>query len=192
MHTRKLPSAWWYILPSILLIIGIGLIFYFVISVISNTDKGEGFIVPGSYELSIEEPGTYTIFHEYRTNIDGKYYETDEEISGLSLVLENEADGSMIELSSSGNSQYGNNGREGVSIASFRAKEPGTYILSAQYEDGQGPDVVLTISKDFVKSLLFGIGSVIAGIGFIVLSFISFIVVLLLRITRKNQTPAAI
>lgn len=190
MKTRKLPSAWWYILPALLLIIGIALASYFVINIISSADKGDGFVVPGSYELIIEEPGSYTIFHEYRTNIDGKYYDTDEDISGLSLVLENEVDGSVINLTSSGYSHYSNFGREGVSIASFRIKEPGTYILSAQYEDGQGPDVVLTISKDFVKSLLFGIGSMIAGIGFIVLSLISFIVVLLIRITRKNQTPA--
>lgn len=190
MNTRKLPSAWWYLLPSILLIIGIALVFYFVITIIFSTDQGEGFVVPGSYELLIEEPGTYTIFHEYRTNIDGKYYETDEEISGLSLILENKADGSMIELTSSGNSHYSNNGREGDSVASFRTGEPGTYILSAQYEDGQGPDVVLTISKDYVKSLMFGIGSMFAAIGFIGLSFISFIVVLLIRITRKNQTSA--
>lgn len=190
MNTRKLPSKWWYILPSILFIIAFAFVFNFVLTIISISDKEEGFVVPGSYELVIEEPGTYTIFHEYQTTIDGKYYDNDEDISGMSIILENKADGSIIELRAPANSNYSYNGRQGTSVAAFKVREPGTYILSAEYENGQGPDVVLTVSEDFVKSIMLSLGSIFAGIGFVILSIISFIVILIIRITRKKQTPA--
>ncbi len=184
MTTNKIPARKWYILPLLLLITAIGT---GIVSVSSNfhaIDEGERFAVPGSHVFTIDKPGKYTIFYEYRD--DNKLSE--EVINDLSLHLRNKTSGSIIELKRlSGYSSYSHFGRHGISIAGFQAEEPGTYILTADYE---GPEIVLTIVHDYVKSVLFMTGCIFAAVCLFILSILSFAGILFIRFIRKKEIPA--
>ncbi len=112
-------------------------------------------VAPGETELTLREPGNYTIFYEYHSVIGDKVYSTEESLSGLACVLVSKAKNSEIALSpSSMNSTYEFGGRSGRSIFDFKIYQPGVYALSAGYPQGQqGPEVVLAVGKDFTTGL---------------------------------------
>ena len=38
-------------------------------------------VVPGSSDITLPQPGEYTIFYEYRSMVDNRIYSTDQDIS---------------------------------------------------------------------------------------------------------------
>jgi hypothetical protein len=112
-------------------------------------------VVPGETDLTLREPGNYTISYEHHSVIGDKVYSTDESISGLRCVLVSKANNLKVALSpSSMNSTYEFGGRSGRSIFDFRIDQPGVYTISAGYPQGQqGPEVVLAVGKEITTGL---------------------------------------
>ena len=111
-------------------------------------------VVPGSTVLTLDAPGTYTIFHEADSVVDGKLYSAPN-IVGLSVKVTAEADGQQIAVVVPGfSSSYSINGRSGKSVLAFNIATPGRYRLSAQYASGRGePQTVLAIGRGFFGQL---------------------------------------
>jgi hypothetical protein len=120
-------------------------------------------VVPGVVTLDLDEPGSYTIFHESRSVIDGVLY-TSENVNGLRVTLRAEGSGKPVTIARpTMSSRYSISGHEGVSILSFDIAEPGRYRLSAAYDDAAGRGrTVLAIEHGFVARLLRTIAATIA------------------------------
>jgi len=169
MNTSKAPSKKGYALAGGILAIGIILCVVLLSLSLSSDNLDEQVVVPGFKELTFDKEGTYTIFYEYRSVVDGKVYQTDQSISGLQVLLEDKATNNPVELKNSTSSTFNVNGREGVSVFTFDIDEPGTYVLSAWYDGSQDTEVVLSVKEGFVQNLLFIVFGVISagGLGFI-------------------------
>ncbi|MFT6399456.1 MAG: hypothetical protein ACJAYU_004222 [Bradymonadia bacterium] len=130
-----------------------------VIAFMSLTSLADGLlqaVIPGSAELSLDEPGTYNVFHEYRSIVDGEVYSSGAvgpgsvsyqivDPGGLAVTLTP----LVVDLN------YSLNGRSGVGLASFEVPDGGVYSLSGAYPEGaSGPPVVLAVGKGFVGDLL--------------------------------------
>jgi hypothetical protein len=136
-------------------------------------------VVPGEHEIHLSDSGTYTVFYEYRSEVDGRVYATAQSLSGLLVALRSKDDFTEVALSSpSGSTTYSVGGRAGVSVLKFEIDEPGTYVLSADYAPGaDGPDVVLAIGKlNLLRTILIALaivfGPLIAGAFVIVRAFL--------------------
>lgn len=120
-------------------------------------------VVPGQAEFRLNEAGTYTIFHEYHSVVDGRAYALDA-LSGLQIIVRHR--GSAIELARpTVSSRYSVGSFAGRSLFQFEVNEPGVYLVRAVYGDGRKePQTVLAIDRNFVGSLVrtilqaFGIG----------------------------------
>lgn len=120
------------------------------------TDGLEQVVMPGSADITLVEPGTYHVFHESRSIVDGEVYSSG--AIGPTGVNYNVSDpnGELVTLTpTTADLNYSLNGRSGVGIASFEVVDGGVYSVSGAYPDGaSGPDVVLAVGQGFVGELL--------------------------------------
>ena len=128
-------------------------------------------VVPGTAEIHLSQPGDYTIFYEHESVVRNRVYSTAQQVSGLECTLVSKTTGVVIPLTrSTTNSTYSISGRSGRSLLEFHVDQPGTYLLTAQYAEGQtGPEIVLAIGQGFVTGILTavfgGLAIVFGGIG---------------------------
>jgi hypothetical protein len=126
------------------------------------------FVVPGSIELTLDQPGNYTIFHETESVVDGRLYSV-QNIGALQVAMIAETDGATIPIvMPTISSSYRIGSYSGKSAWAFAIAQPGHYRLTATYVGGQAePQTVLAIWRGFVGGLvrtIFGaIGSIFAG-----------------------------
>ena len=151
---KQPPTRGWYVLAAVLAITGAtvaGLFIYHRVT--TMTGRLIQVVVPGEAALPLQ-PGSYTIFHEYRSEVDGRVYSANS-LAGLHVELR-APDGRRIALTSpSGTSRYTIAGRAGVSVFTFEAPAQGIYSLTAAYEDGaRQPQTVLAIGTGFVMEIL--------------------------------------
>ena len=147
-------------------------------------------VVPGSTVLTLDEPGTYTIYHEADSAVDGKLYSAPN-IAGLSVKVAAEANGEQIAVVVPGfSSSYSIGGHSGKSVLAFDIATPGRYRLSAQYASGSsGVQTVLAISRGFVGRL---IGTIFGAIASVFAGFLAGLVLVLTTYfgRRKVLRPA--
>lgn len=158
------PSRWYYGLAILVFIIG-GLLFaWFLFRNLNGlAERLTQVIAPGKTDITLSEPGKYTVFYEYQSVVGNRVYSTGENLSGLECTLVSKTTDSPIKLSrSSMNSTYSIGGRSGVSILEFTIEKPGLYELSGSYSEGrEGPEVVLAIGHGFMGKLL---GTILGGL----------------------------
>lgn len=116
-------------------------------------------VVPGTHEIELLEPGTYTMFYEYCSVIDSKVYVTGEALPAEILVtLHQKAGDQHVDLQQpSMNNTYNMGGRAGMSLLEFKIDSPGTYIINARYAgDVEKPDIVLAVGQFKIFGVIFG------------------------------------
>jgi hypothetical protein len=130
-------------------------------------------LVPGDATLTVNRPGTYTIFFERETVMDGQYYSTKGDISGLRVRLIS-SNGAPISLSEpAAGTSYSIGGRSGVAVLACNLSQPGTYALEADYADGRrepqgvlaiGLGVGARIATTILAALALGGGAALAAL----------------------------
>jgi hypothetical protein len=127
-------------------------------------------VVPGAGELTLDQPGTYTVFHESESVVDGRVYVA-QDIAGLRVTVTAEADGKPIPVvTPSGRTTYNFGGHSGVSMLSFDIASPGRYRVSADYAGkSDEPQTVLAIGRvsigRIVRTIFAIIGAALVGFG---------------------------
>lgn len=179
--TGSAPGRWWYALAGLVLVAGLATAGVLAFRVADELPRAlTRVVVPGQTELALNEPGAYTIYHEYRTVVDGRVYSTGGELSSLQVTVET-FDGRPVTLDSPGGTfEYSIGGRSGVAVLTFRAQEPGTYRMSAHYPAGEGPEAVLAVGRGWDRDILVGflaaIGiALLAGAGALAITIITFL-----------------
>lgn len=118
-------------------------------------------VMPGSVTLDLGEAGTYTVFHERRSVVDGKSYSSDS-TAGLRLSVF-APDGTELNLTPSSGSTYTFNGREGRSLSTFQVVTPGQYRVTGTLPNGRTePKIVLALGVGVLGGMFKMIGLSIA------------------------------
>jgi hypothetical protein len=179
-----MPSRAWYVVAVLVAVGAIAAAVWLAVSRIGGMADGlVQVVVPGSADLMLDKPGTYTIFHERVSQAGGRLY-TSESISGLRVTVRSGKTGNDVALRRTAtSSQYNLGGRSGISAFAFDIDAPGTYRLTAAYDDGrQQPRTVLAVGTGFVGGLLSTIGLVLAvAFGGMAAGIVIAVVVLLKR-----------
>lgn len=164
------PGKGWYVLAAVVLLATIAGFTIFLLARLNGLGASLlQVVVPGEAQLNLVEPGSYTIFHEYNSVVDGRVYAVPV-LSGLRVSVTSPAGKTLALNAPSGTSRYSFAGREGTSIFTFQVGEPGTYRLAASYENGRAePRTVLSVGSGFVSSIIvtvmIGLLIMFAGIG---------------------------
>ena len=165
----KAPSPWFYAIGPAAIVITSAIAIVFFVLGIANMAPDTRVVVPGSHELELKR-GTYTVFYEYHSSVDGVAYSTGEYLDDMVVMVRSE-DGTEVvpveDTSMSTNYEIGS--RAGTSMFEFHIDEPGTYVLTALYEDGSTrPSVVLAVGRFSILKILIpavplGLGGFVVG-----------------------------
>jgi hypothetical protein len=167
-----------YVLAAICLLTGVGIAGWFVWTGISDLRGAlTRFVVPGNVDLTLDEPGLYTIFHESESVVDGKLY-TAPSIGGLRITVVGD-DGKTIAVATPNfGAHYAVGAHTGDAALVFSIAAPGRYRLSATYPSGEAePKTVLAVGRGFVGALLRMIFGALAS------AFVGFAAALALALT---------
>jgi hypothetical protein len=181
------PGRAFYALGIVILIAGIGFFVMFLFTgIVGLAGRTTRVVVPGEKELVLSEPGKYTVFHEYKSVIDGKVYASSPQLADLDITLRDQASEEKVKLSPTAvSSTYNIGGRSGYGVFDFRIDRPGTYLLSANYlEDRPGPETVLAVSHGFVTDL---VKLIFASIGILFGTLaVSILIIVITLVKRRN------
>jgi hypothetical protein len=172
---RLAPSRLWYVLAVAVALGGFIAMGSFLLVRIPEIGSGtHRVLAPGNEEITLAEPGEYTIFHESRSMMNGQVFNSPS-IVGLRILLTSVETGEQVPLGpTTGNFRYSYGSREGYSILGFKLEKAGRYRIATAFDDGYNtPRTVLAISKGFgftlfttiagALGLAFG-GLILAGI----------------------------
>lgn len=150
------PSPAYYGLGAAVILAGVGLFVYFLLTGIFHiTDNLTQIVVPGEAELTLQAHLNYTIFFEEQSVVNGQIFSIRETLSGLTCHVREQSAGTEVPLYPSHTSMnYNVNGRSGRSVLEFTPQASGAYRLTCDYEQGkQGPQAVLAIGAGFGRKL---------------------------------------
>jgi len=147
-------------------------------------------VVPGSADIDFPKSGTYAVYYEYRSVIDGVSYQGNEYLPSMRCQLSAKNTGESVKLDYStvkGN-VYTYPNRAGVMFKRISIDQPGSYNFSCQYPDGRTyPKIVLAVGpnliQEFLNIALKPIGAMLCGtfafvtagvISILILAFVAF------------------
>jgi hypothetical protein len=153
--TRSPPGRRWYVIAAIIAILGWTAMVVFLVSRLSDLTGGMvRAVVPGQVDVVLKEPGTYTIFHEYESTLDGRVYHVGD-VSGLNIRVRSQTGGQNIPLRSATGGRYRAMSNAGRSLFDFNVEAPGAYQIVASYDGGRKePQTVLAIGHGFAAGLV--------------------------------------
>ena len=185
-------SPVWFVVAGLIAVAGFaGSAFYLMPRIAAADARGMRVVVPGNVLLVFDKPGPYTIYHEKKSTVDGRYYAS-ENVDGLSLGLRSEATGAQVKLVEPKTStSYTIGNRSGTSIYAFTLDQPGRYRLAAKLAGGRSDaKAVLAIEQGMIGAMLGTIFGAIA-IAFAGLGVAGAIVFVVVWQRTKVTKPAA-
>jgi hypothetical protein len=165
----------WFVVAGVIALAGLAAAALYVMPRIATIDQGTiRVVVPGNAAVTLDRPGRYTIFHELRSIVDGRAYDS-RSVDGLRVALVAEAGGAPVALVKPNmSSEYEMGSRVGRSFLAFDIDQPGRFRLSASWPNGAAePKLVLAVNQGLMGGmfkLVFGaIGIASMGLGLAVL-----------------------
>ena len=181
----------WYLIAALVFVaggIGAGWTVWSNVSQIG--DAIVRFVVPGSGELVLNEPGTYSICHETDAVIDGRLTSVPT-IAGLKVTVTDETSGAAIPVTEAkGSMSYTVGGHSGVAVLAFDAPHPGRYRFAAAYDNGRSePKTVLTVDLGIFGRIFrtIGVAFGVGGVG----AALALTIVLVTALRRQKMRRAA-
>jgi hypothetical protein len=155
------PGRIRYLVALLIFLAGMAGMAAFLINRLSTMQDGmTRLVVPGEQAVPLTA-GSYTIFHETHSVIDGVVYSSPG-LGGL-VVTVTGPDGDAVPLSAAGAGRYSFGGHAGYSIFDFTAPVDGDYVVTGRYQaDGAGPETVIAVGAGFMSSLL---GTIFGSLG---------------------------
>jgi hypothetical protein len=150
------PSIWYYGLALLIVVAGFAVFALSIYGGISDMQSSLLQIVaPGNSELDLPDPGEYTIFYENNSYLDGKFYSTSEQISGLVVRVREKATGrELATYPAAGSFTYSMGSRSGRSIMAFKAPAAGIYQINSSYSGQAGPEIVLAVGTGVATGMI--------------------------------------
>jgi hypothetical protein len=181
-----MPGRIWYVIALVVFVAGVAAAGVFVYLRLNNLAKElVQVIVPGEADLTFSQPGTYTIYFEPESVVNGQVYRTAGDIAGLVVRLTS-SDGDPISLTApSFSSNYSIAGRSGEAVLTGTIEEPGQYHLTAAYADARNePQAVLAIGLGVPTKLITAI-FITLGIG--ICSFLVAVLVAIVTFVKRRR-----
>ncbi len=198
IEQRRGPGRWLYLLSFVIFFVGVVVAIILVVLSIRHfnnlTHSFTRVVAPGTATVQLTKTGTYTIFYEYQSQVDGQTYSTAETPPSLTVSIKSAQTGNPVEVRSSGSSSsYSIGSHAGVSVMSFNIDTPGAYEVTTAYSSGTpGPEVVLAIGHGFAKDLVGGIATILGSIGvFCGTSIIAIVLTLVVFFLRQRRPATA-
>lgn len=117
--------------PILFALIGIALLVLAAISIFAAfRDTGMRFLAPGETTVAITQPGDYTLWHESRAFIDGRFMTFEDALPpDTTITVLEQPDGATVPLRRAGNTSVEAGGTRRVAVAKLTLDRPGDYRI---------------------------------------------------------------
>jgi hypothetical protein len=134
---------------GLLLVVAVGLVVRGVNFSVGPPENPTRVTAPGTAEITLAQPGTYTISYEHQTVRNEPLTSIPSEVSAMHLELVSTASSAPVSIHAlPGDTGHVDGNTADVAIAEFNVDHPGTYALSARYSSGEpGPPASLRIER---------------------------------------------
>lgn len=151
-------SRLWFVVAGVIAIAGIaGAVSYLLPRLGGISARLTQFMVPGSATINLAEAGTYTIYHEDRSLVDGEYYSS-RAVDGLVVRVQSPSGRDVPVARTATTSSYSFGDRGGTSILEFTIDTPGAYRFTGTLRGRNQPRVVLAVGKGVVGAIFEMVG----------------------------------
>lgn len=156
------PGRGWYVVAIVVFLAGMAGMGAFLLDRLSHIADGlSRFVVPGEQTLTLA-PGSYTVFHESRSVIDGRIFDSPG-LGGLAVTVTSPAGAALALEPVTMSGRYDFGGHTGFATFDFTVAEPGDYTVAGRYPDAAGgPETVIAVGRGFIGSLF---GTIFGALG---------------------------
>ncbi|MHC4663192.1 MAG: hypothetical protein ACYS8W_16140 [Planctomycetota bacterium] len=138
------------------------------------------FALPGMKELELTETGFYSVYYEYQSRLDGKYYNSPNMFPDMKLSLKKKGEEKELVINRPENrsASYSWGDKSGKLQFEFAINEPGAYEFAGKYDAGNsGPELVLSVGQEDFGSFLWDF--LVAGVVAIIMICIVALILIL-------------
>lgn len=195
---RKKRSKWPWIIVVVLLLASFGLAAVglaraapAVRDLAKNGGEGlakrlpEPLLFPGTHTVNIDEPGSWKLFHESESLIDGRPVDSPPG-ADLEVSLRSRTTGEELVLKPTRITEtYNLPHRNATAIGQFEVKQTGEYELTAKRKDAPEAEFVLAVGKDVLMKAFGGAVRIVAIFALAGLCFLASVVLGIVLLVRR-------
>ena len=131
------------------------------------------FLVPGAGVIEVTAPGRYYLWHDYKTDFRGKYYQGPSTLQGAFTVSVRRENGSVVDYVVDSSTSYSLGNRARKSLGYVDVEEPGTLtfdvagdLKEAVFSVGRSElsEKLLGLAKGMISAVLCGLVGLVAVI----------------------------
>lgn len=163
-------SWFYYLFAPLAMLLAIALFVALLFGGLKSVDRSlTRVIVPGKTRVQLAKPGWYTIFYEYRSEVDGRMFDTGQQPPAMQCNLARGDTGAKVALQRPAtNANYTMTHSAGYSVLAFQSNAAGEYDFSCDFQPGySGEQVVLAmgtgIPAQIFKMVLSGLAALLLG-----------------------------
>jgi len=143
--------------------------FLLILPLFLNKSANSQFLIPGSKEVTVEKPGRYYLWNDFRTVYDGKSFSRSESIPDGLVIAVTDDSGKTLAFTSDSSTSSSVGGSSKNSIGFIEVSSPGKLIVSVS---GDAEERVFSFSQSiFPKLFLTILGG---GTASLLMAFIGF------------------
>jgi len=174
-QTTIRPGKTWYVIAAALLAVGVvAMPIWLVTNVVEVFSTAERFVAPGAKTFTLTEAGKYVLWHEAKTDFEGKHYSSPPALpDGVTIKVVQEETGQELPLEKALNASESTPSHESHSICTFTIDSAGDYGVTVTDLDSPRVlkvrrSVLDAMGWDIAQGIVFFLVCAIAGIAIIV------------------------
>jgi len=159
VNARATSGIGWFVAAGAVALAGIAIAAALLLRFFADYESPARFLAPGASSVTLERPGRYVIWHEYRTVFEGRSFDLPSRLPhGVRLEV-SAPDGSVLRTEPAAMTmKWGS--VERAAIVAFDAAMPGRYVVAAR---GDASPFVLAVGAAFGWPLAEALGGALAA-----------------------------
>ena len=166
-----------YIVAALIAFAGVAFAVVSVVRFVSGMAEPARFLAPGAATVEVAKPGSYVIWHEYRSLYEGRSYNAPPPLPGGMHLRVSDPVGGELRVIASGGSTFKSGTIERASVARFEVRIPGSHVVTVagDFEPrviAVGPDIMWPLFQTLALAIGGALLSLAAGGGLALYAFL--------------------
>jgi len=172
--------------PIVFLVFALPSVWLLVTGLADVTEGLVRFTAPGEATITIEDPGSYTVFHEYRSSFEGKVFSGPTTLPGMNIQMVGPGGVTPVVRASTTDFTYNFGSSAGYAVGSIEIERAGEYNVRSAYTSGSGDEVVLALGRGKFLSAFLSVGGIFGLIAAFVFAGLLWMLIFIVRMIRSR------
>ena len=124
-------------------------------------------VVPGVREMTLKNPGSYTLYYEHRSTVDGDHYVTQSWLPPMEITIQDASSRALLTIQPATADAYNYTRYAGVPIIQFAISHPSRIVVNVINRSDQPQPFVIAVTNRPIhnphRDLVPGVATVLLG-----------------------------